>query len=1257
MTFFEKLCDTVEALNAKLPRYKELYDSLSQVGATPISSRLRDSLSEIYCLLFEFFSAVGRVFSKKDGRVRKTSAVVASLMWKPFDARFEVTLAKITMHADIVRHELQFAHLGDLRDAFDTEAVEMSRKHHESIAMLENLSDDQKLQARVAFRESVIRWLDTPEYKNTFEDACQEKTEGTNEWLFEDPNFARWYDDDNYEPIHKGQPSPRQHPASLLWINGKPGSGKTVLACSVVEVLSKGDASNSNEPPPVVCYYFFSHKPMGKNTLFDFLRATAVQIFHAFNKLEKITDLFAFALQSWQTSGPASKAELLEIISQCLSYLPNLHCVIDGVDECTENEALITQIAQWCRYSPLKAVLLSRPNIETLRRSVRQDCQVQLTSHFVESDILLYVELAVSELFEQGLLPEDMQKSSVISHLTQRAEGMFLWVRLMVSYLSSPGMTRSERRSIIMERACEGLDGLDSIYVRIQKRIESLNAHSLALARRALVWVAHTHLSSSELKEALYPDGWDLEDHNLQRFDHALMVVCCGLLEKDITGRFQFIHLTALDFAQQGSHRYQVAALTPGPACAKAMIVDRCLSYLMTDIPAQPLSGSMRQRAEVSALKQRWPLLEFATFNWISLCLSSLKTYEDKHGSWDEVANMIRNSMDFLEQQLRIMTWIEVLYTYEGSTVRLTSSVRDAIWMPSIGYGIEPGQQNDLVSLIKELIDDLISIDGSWGNTLRENPAEIWGDVAVFAKSRFLKYTGAGAMESLAPRLEKEEEEEEAGHTLISTDTPVFSISVSSADAATLGVLSIFPNKAFFKGWQDRTDIPWHPSSKKWSPEWGLWSGTSPPSAPRTSSDLAIASSGWLATYEAFSVGESRSESKIIVAIPLDADDIAACLRQSLGFSAGAWKCSFPLTIAPGLDKISILNNIIRIDAQRGTYISQRIPSESHPQLQLAWNPETIFSIRYSYQIYWSADSRYIAFTDNGIRHQTFLGLFSSGPLEEGLKLVNFVTMAVPREVALSNCTFHRTAPLFLYQSNNFIFLWEIGKVGSMPICFHKVPSWRDFIGYLQIEAKICFSACGKYITITHHGRPWPELMQVPAELLGQQHRLGKRPWDDGDGAVESKKRSKTAEIGSKETTLAFAKLPAVISAAVDVHQDSAAGISATMLQNNSTRELTILNGDTELTRTISVAKLPETIQMRSASSIVWLPSQIGPNSNAQCRLIITSKPEEAYCSDEPAAASHLPMVVRKDVRALEVKEYPFRLRDSAHEDGHSPDS
>ncbi|KAI6358020.1 hypothetical protein MCOR25_007440 [Pyricularia grisea] len=55
------------------------------------------------------------------------------------------------------------------------------------------------------------------------------------------------------------------------------------------------------------------------------------------------------------------------------------------------------------------------------------------------------------------------------------------------------------------------------------------------------------------------------------------------------------------------------------------------------------------------------------------------------------------------------------------------------------------------------------------------------------------------------------------------------------------------------------------------------------------------------------------------------------------------------------------------------------------------------------------------------------------------------------------------------------------------------------------------------------------------------------------------------------------------------------------MLQNNGTQELTILNGDAELTRKISVARLPEYISMRSTSSVVWFSSQtdLNPSTHA----------------------------------------------------------
>ncbi|TLD31057.1 hypothetical protein PspLS_02436 [Pyricularia sp. CBS 133598] len=665
------------------------------------------------------------------------------------------------------------------------------------------------------------------------------------------------------------------------------------------------------------------------------------------------------------------------------------------------------------------------------------------------------------------------------------------------------------------------------------------------------------------------------------------------------------------------------------------MIVARCLSYLATQIPGKPLSRNMRERVGRSALAQKWPLLQFAALNWLSFCLDSLRVSDYKHDSWTETANMVQKSTDFLEQQLSIMTCIEAFYTYGGCPIELISSTRDAIRMSHLGHGAQPGQASYFITHMKELVDELATTHNSWGDTLRLNPAEVWGDVTIFTKSRL--------------------EKEEAGDDLVSTATPVFSTSVSSADAATLGVLSIFPNKLFSKA--GKIVLILHGIQIRRNDR-QIRVG-----APRTPSEFANASSGWLATYETFSIGESRSDSKSIVTIPLDTDDVIACLRQSLRFAAGTWKCSFPLTIAPGLDKISILNNIMLTNAHRGTYRQLPIRPDPHPQLQLAWNPKTIFTTRYSYQIYWSVDSRYVAFTDTGVRNQVFLGIFMNGPLEGQLKLVNSYAMVVPLEVTPSNCTFHPTAPLFLYQSNNSIFLWEIekctffivskgfyllAKVGSMPIHFHKIHCWKTFtntptFGIIVfgktfannrlMEASICFSPCGKYIAITHHGRTWSELMEVPAELLGQHHRMGKRPLDDEDGELASNKRVRTAE-----TTLALAKLPEVISTAVDLRGGSATGMSATVLQNNDIGELTILNGDTELKSSISVVRFPKTIQMRSASSVVWLPSQTGLNSNAQCRLVVTSKPEGVYYSDEPVAATHLPMVVRKNVRALEVK-------------------
>jgi len=69
-------------------------------------------------------------------------------MWKPFDARFQITLAGIKLHAAVVREELQFATMGQLRSAFQQDAENASKKQLENLAALERLQHGQDHQAQ-----------------------------------------------------------------------------------------------------------------------------------------------------------------------------------------------------------------------------------------------------------------------------------------------------------------------------------------------------------------------------------------------------------------------------------------------------------------------------------------------------------------------------------------------------------------------------------------------------------------------------------------------------------------------------------------------------------------------------------------------------------------------------------------------------------------------------------------------------------------------------------------------------------------------------------------------------------------------------------------------------------------------------------------------------------------------------------------------------------------------------------------------------
>ncbi|KAK0649423.1 hypothetical protein B0T16DRAFT_410052 [Cercophora newfieldiana] len=593
VSFFEKLCDTVQQFGERMPRYQELYDAFaSRPGA--ISGQLRRSLLCVYTHIFEFFTAVSRVFSKQCGRIKRTPQVIASLMWKPFDLRFQKILAYIKIHQEIVRDELQFASIAASQSTIRKDISQLEAL----IKAADGMADTHDQLSKTLISMQLMQWLQPPEYELDLEHAQQEKTECTMEWIWELPQLIEWKSENR---------NSQESSSSIFWIQGNPGSGKTVLASSIIAGLPSVDSARSSDYPVEVMYFFFnqtSHMRGTRNSLPNAYRALAAQLYHRFHHLEKVHNVFAMGTNRMATKlTPASVNELVEAISQCLPHLPNLFFVLDALDECEDSDKLLKQLRQWCDSSPLRVLLLSRPDLASLRRTIPAGSKMLLDRNFINGDIAMYLQPEIEIMCLEGLLPSYADVGSIVNHLVDRAEGMFLWARLMVNYISSQeALTRRQRMDMIMEPKSEGLDSLGDLYDRIANRIRSSTPRNKELAHKALLWIAHTCLDSLELREAIWPESRDPEDKDetgTEQFEHAVIITCCcGLVEKRQTGKFHYIHLTALEFARLGStfSERPNGALIPGEGEAKVAIVARLLSYLAA-LPPRPLFGQLGGKA------------------------------------------------------------------------------------------------------------------------------------------------------------------------------------------------------------------------------------------------------------------------------------------------------------------------------------------------------------------------------------------------------------------------------------------------------------------------------------------------------------------------------------------------------------------------------------------------------------------------------------------------------------------------------------
>ena len=251
---------------------------------------------------------------------------------------------------------------------------------------------------------------------------------GSGDWIRAEEALQTWID-------------PTQSP--LLWISGNPGSGKSFLTYNIITYIHEMAMDGSSVVPDDACaaYFFFRDNNMDTQSVHQALRDMSYQLTQTSPTYEKhlarashSSGEIASVRTAWST---LFKDYWIDDEAVGTAYL-----FLDGLDEAlTEDRStlfeLLKDVQDAGSASHLRIVMLGRPHV-TDELAYALDGEPP-TIHVEPSknggDIAHYVEASISKSRALNKATKKL-KATIIETLTQKAGGMFMWVKLMIADLN-----------------------------------------------------------------------------------------------------------------------------------------------------------------------------------------------------------------------------------------------------------------------------------------------------------------------------------------------------------------------------------------------------------------------------------------------------------------------------------------------------------------------------------------------------------------------------------------------------------------------------------------------------------------------------------------------------------------------------------------------------------------------------------------------------------------------------------------------------
>ncbi|KAJ6628585.1 hypothetical protein B0H10DRAFT_1990495 [Mycena sp. CBHHK59/15] len=235
---------------------------------------------------------------------------------------------------------------------------------------------------------------------------------------------------------------------NILWLTGFPGSGKTSIAWSLVVELT--------EPAGRGPHFFFRADTPTYSTTSNLWLTVAAHLASRYPMFGKLV------MDNVDKRRATTSAEIFRyLISDPTKRVDNAVCVavVDAIDECSASDGvaveetayLLSSLAKWSDLpSSFKIIVTSRNDIGIgqVLRPISHNIQLNLEGESAAKDINLFLEAGFQKIAAhhgRTLLLDEWPGPTVIRQLTQKAGGLFIYAKTLLSFLEQDSEKRLKR--------------------------------------------------------------------------------------------------------------------------------------------------------------------------------------------------------------------------------------------------------------------------------------------------------------------------------------------------------------------------------------------------------------------------------------------------------------------------------------------------------------------------------------------------------------------------------------------------------------------------------------------------------------------------------------------------------------------------------------------------------------------------------------------------------------------------------------------